>query len=88
MRHGIKIADEEKQEMLRFCRDGPEDAPPPAWVDWEAGVVSGEEEDEEDDDGSSSTSDDDDAGEETCLPFLQLRKNKDGRKCRFELGRS
>ena len=81
MRHGIKIPAAYKEEMLRLLADGPRDAPPPAWVDWEAGAVLPREDDDANNEESSEVSSSEDSDGDN-LPFLVLPQNPDGRKCR------
>ena len=84
MKHGIKIPRRDKEQMLKFLQDGPEEGHPPEWVYWAAGVcitspaldVASDDDDESDSFSSSDTD------KEEYLPFLHLPKNPNGLRCR------
>ena len=80
IRHGIRIPDIEKEEMLQYLQEGPPEGQPPAWINWDDGA------DPPDDGAVSSLESDvqqfDEDSEEDYVSFLHLPKNKGGKKCR------
>lgn len=76
MRHGITISDRDKEEMLGFLDRGVADGQPPSWINWTVHGTDTTSDDAEESSASSETS------EEEYQPFLHLRPNPDGKRCR------
>jgi len=82
MRHGIKIPSRDKDQMMTFLQEGPAEGQPPAWVDWTAGVAVATAAAAAGSDEESSCSSDREDSDEEYLPFLHLRENANGQRCR------
>ena len=81
MKHGIKIPQQYKEEMLNLLVEGPPEGAAPGWIDWGDLVPSSSDDDDNGDSSSEASTDDSDSGVDYA-PFLTLPKNKNGRKCR------